>query len=614
MYPPSPGKTKKRPFLPRSAAGRTRLSRRNILLTFLGVTLVYFLYNSHQPEPESVRLARYMNADGRAHRVWDVKSSFDWGRIKPKYPPEQPPVPLPTGRVGLLPRVQHAFGAEPPAAAAVREARRDEVRKLFQKNWRSYRRFAWMQDALLPISGGGRDQFSGWAATLVDSLDVLWIMGLRDEFDEAVDAVAGIDFGKSTSNRVNMFETNIRYLGGLLAAYDLSERSVLLTKAVELGEMLYAGFNTENRMPVDFFDVQRSKSGKGLEVEGNVVSASPGSLLLEFTRLTQLTGDPKYYSAITKITELFLAGQNKTMLPGMWPILVSMKSEDVVTGNDFSLGSYADSLYEYTVKMYAMLGGREPAYKTMSKSWMETANEYLFFRPMLPHGEDILLAGNVKVLEGQKPKLDPESEHLSCFIGGIYALGGRLFNRKEYINTGAKLANGCAFAYRAMPTGMMPERYNTAACESRDECPWKGDRWVEERQKRPEWKEHLPLGFTTAKDPRYILRPEAIESIFVLYRVTGRQEFQETAWEMFKAVGNGTETEFANAAVMDVTRANFPLEKEDYMELPVKLILLQSFWLAETLKYYYLALSPPDLISLDEFVLNTEAHPFRRPK
>lgn len=38
----------------------------------------------------------------------------------------------------------------------------------------------------------------------------------------------------------------------------------------------------------------------------------------------------------------------------------------------------------------------------------------------------------------------------------------------------------------------------------------------------------------------------------------------------------------------------------------------QSFWLAETLKYFYLAFSPPDLISLDDYVLNTEAHPFLR--
>ncbi|KAK7736673.1 hypothetical protein SLS53_006879 [Cytospora paraplurivora] len=81
------------------------------------------------------------------------------------------------------------------------------------------------------------------------------------------------------------------------------------------------------------------------------------------------------------------------------------------------------------------------------------------------------------------------------------------------------------------------------------------------------------------------------------------QEFQEMAWEMFRAVGNGTETNFADAAVVDVTKARYPLEEVDYME---------SFWLAETLKSYYLALSPPGLISLDDLVLDTEAHRFRR--
>ena len=43
-------------------------------------------------------------------------------------------------------------------------------------------------------------------------------------------------------------------------------------------------------------------------------------------------------------------------------------------------------------------------------------------------------------------------------------------------------------------------------------------------------------------------------------------------------------------------------------------LYLQSFWLAETLKYFYLIFSPPDLISLDEYVFNTEAHPLRRPR
>lgn len=195
----------------------------------------------------------------------------------------------------------------------------------------------------MPVSGGGRDQFSGWAATLVDSLDTLWMMGLRAEFDEAVNAVAGIDFGQSSSHRVNTFETNIRYLGGLLAAYDLSGRDVLLTKAVELGDLLYAGFNTENRMPVDFIDFGAAKRGDGLTVEGSVVSASPGSISLEMTRLSQITNDPKYYDAISRLMDVFYEGQDKTSIPGLWPVMVSMSRKDVVSGNQFTLAGSADS-------------------------------------------------------------------------------------------------------------------------------------------------------------------------------------------------------------------------------------------------------------------------------
>ena len=102
-------------------------------------------------------------------------------------------------------------------------------------------------------------------------------------------------------------------------------------------------------------------------------------------------------------------------------------------------------------------------------------------------------------------------------------------------------------------------------------------------------------------DTRYLLRPEAIESVFIMWRITGDDQWREKGWQMFEAVEKGTRTAFAHAAmnnVMDKNSGNF-----DYME---------SFWLAETLKYFYLLFSDPNLISLDEYVLNTEAHPLKR--
>jgi mannosyl-oligosaccharide alpha-1,2-mannosidase len=51
-----------------------------------------------------------------------------------------------------------------------------------------------MADGLQPVSGVKKSQFCSWSATLIDSLDTLYIMGLYDDFDAAVNATLTIDF------------------------------------------------------------------------------------------------------------------------------------------------------------------------------------------------------------------------------------------------------------------------------------------------------------------------------------------------------------------------------------------------------------------------------------
>ena len=116
--------------------------------------------------------------------------------------------------------------------------------------------YAWLRDEVLPVKGGYKDTFGGWAATLVDALDTLWIMGLKEDFELAVDAVREIDFTTTDAGSINVFETTIRYLGGFLAAYDISggRYPLLLTKAVEVGDFLMGSFDTPNRMPITRWD------------------------------------------------------------------------------------------------------------------------------------------------------------------------------------------------------------------------------------------------------------------------------------------------------------------------------------------------------------------------
>lgn len=72
---------------------------------------------------------------------------------------------------------------------------------------------------------------------------------------------------------------------------------------------------------------------------------------------------------------------------------------------------------------------------------------------------------------------------------------------------------------------------------------------------------------------------------------------------MFNSIIEHSITDIAHAGMDDCTVS--PPKMQDRME---------SFWLAETLKYFFLIFSEPDVISLDEWVLSTEAHPFKRPK
>jgi mannosyl-oligosaccharide alpha-1,2-mannosidase len=131
----------------------------------------------------------------------------------------------------------------------------NEVRDAFLHAWSGYKQQAWGKDELRPILGGFKTPFCGWAATMVDALDTLLIMGLKEEYDLSLAELKNIDFTHTEGCQVNLFETTIRHLGGLLSAYDLSEGKdrILVEKAVELAEVLYTAFDTPNRMPTPHY-------------------------------------------------------------------------------------------------------------------------------------------------------------------------------------------------------------------------------------------------------------------------------------------------------------------------------------------------------------------------
>lgn len=179
-----------------------------------------------------------------------------WSQLPEHFPvPTENLIQLPTGKPKAIPKVQHTFSTESAEEQTARLEKRDLIKKAFIFSWAGYREKAWLQDELSPVSGKFRNPFCSWGATLVDTMDTLWMMDMQDEFELAVEAVKSIDFTTSPRNDIPLFETVIRYLGGLVAAYDISDSKyrILLDKAVELAEILMGAFDTPNRMPMTFY-------------------------------------------------------------------------------------------------------------------------------------------------------------------------------------------------------------------------------------------------------------------------------------------------------------------------------------------------------------------------
>ena len=99
--------------------------------------------------------------------------------------------------------------------------------------------------------------------------------------------------------------------------------------------------------------------------------------------------------------------------------------------------------------------------------------------------------------------------------------------------------------------------------------------------------------------PYYILRPENIESAFYLYRKTKNPKYLEMGKTFFDSIVKYCKVDEGFASLKNVMSK----EKNDAME---------SFFLAETLKYIYLIFAPEETLDLNKYVFNTEAHPLKK--
>jgi endoplasmic reticulum Man9GlcNAc2 1,2-alpha-mannosidase len=456
----------------------------------------------------------------------------------------------------------------------------------------------------------------GWI--IIDSLDTMMLMNLTSRLTHAREWLSKT-LTWDQQQDVNTFETTIRMLGGLLSAHYLSMEfpslapvpedqggeDLYLEKAKDLADRLMSAFDSESGVPYASVELGSFKGLPSHDDGGASSTAEATTLQLEFKYLAKLTGEKMFWDKVEKVMQVV---DDQGAQDGLVPIFIYANSGEF-RGDNIRLGSRGDSYYEYLIKQY--LQTKETIYRDMWDDALRGVRKHLvtYTEP----SEFTIIGERPSGLSGP---LSPKMDHLVCFMPGTIALGatGGLpleaacklpsWTKKdeEDMKLARELMTTCWGMYKYMATGLSaeityfniadpPTKYSPTHAPAQDNFKQGTDaKWYQDYDVK-------------AMDSHNLQRPETVESLFYMWRITGDLRYREWGWDMFKSFMNYTAVE-DGGGFTSLSNANLlPPPVRDNME---------SFWLAETLKYFYLLFSPDDLLPLDKIVINTEAHPLPR--
>lgn len=448
--------------------------------------------------------------------------------------------------------------------------RSKEAKAMFYHGWNAYEQFAYPSDELRPLTCTGMDRdplnplnigrndvLGNYSLTLVDSLDMFAILGDQEKFEKYVETVSQISF--NISSTVQVFETTIRGLGGLLTGHLYASvprlgcaiegyNGELLSLAYDLGLRLLPAFNTTTGIPSPRVNL---RYGIDPAVSGitETCTSGAGSLLLEFGLLSRLTGDKRFdqvarrafFALYMRRTDLDLVAMSIDSQTGQW--------QAPITGN----GASIDSFYEYALK-YSILFGDD--------DFMAVFNR--LYRALKANSFD---GWSFRNIHYEKAYLMTSwIDSLAAFFTGLMVLVGDIesavYNHLTYYKIWTTFAG-------------LPERWSfTSRYESK---------YGYEDPVNLEW---------------YPLRPEFIESNYYLYQATKDPFFLQIGHNVMTDLQRYNKVPCGYAGTQDVRTGQLSNRME-------------SFFLSETTKYLYLLFKRDHPLNKDfsNWVFSTEAHP-----
>ncbi|MEM6685968.1 MAG: glycoside hydrolase family 47 protein, partial [Bacteroidota bacterium] len=422
----------------------------------------------------------------------------------------------------------------------------EEIKAETIRAWNAYKEYAWGFDVLLPLSKKGYNWYeSSLGISPFDAYSTLAVMGLQEETKTIETYALSKDWNQDVY--VQVFEVNIRILGGLLAMYDHSKNPEILEKAIDFGNRLLPAFNSPTGIPYHSVNLKTGKTAGNLgEGNGTIVNtAQAATYLFEFGILSYYAKDPKYYQAAKKASLAIFNRKSEIGLPGDFI--------NVETGEWTNHWSYLqagmDSYYEYLFKSNYLFPDSE-----IEAAWQFSIEKINQYYAETSQSKQFYACVNMHTGEIVKRSMSL----YDAFFPAIQALSGDVETAEKNMATWNWLWN----KYKLLPT-----------------------RYLYEEDK---------IEYANSE-----LNPEIIESAYYLHQITGKQEYLDmidTYWHDMKVC---CRNEVAFNAVEDVRT----MEAKDY---------LATYFYAETLKYFYLAKATKDVFDFNDYVFNTEAHPFKK--
>ncbi|KAK3636524.1 hypothetical protein LTR56_014150 [Elasticomyces elasticus] len=424
----------------------------------------------------------------------------------------------------------------------------------------------------------------------------------RGAVRQILEHIDSLDFTKVVGgSSIQLYDTTKRHFGSMLSAHDLLSgpyahlikrkplRESLYQQVVELGNVLSCGFSTASGVPRNWVDPVFCTTD---DANSNTI-AGAGSLILEFARLSGITGHRVYVEHAKRAQQYLLDPKPEKYVsrPGLLGSNIRISTGEL-NGRKGSWGSLSDSFYEYLLKMYIYDSDTYAPYLERWKLAADSTIRYIASHPF-GHPEWTLLP------YWKGDNVYNAMDSLSWFASGNFILGGMVTDNQTLVDFGISIADTAGALYQATATGLGGEALV----------------WVDECS--PDFLANFHLEECNASnsvqwtDTEYKLRPEVIESWYHAYRATKDPKYREWAWSVFKAIDSVCKTESGYSAISDVNAVDGG-KKLDEME---------SFVFAEVMKYIWLIHLEDDKApfhvmdsrtgSSNRWVYNTEAHPFK---